>query len=142
MEGHRGVVEEVEEGVQNLGRRVIGMKAGISVCVVVVVLMVSWEWCMCFEPCFLSVVEANCIEVVSFLVEDAIFELSGCFVVVVVEVEVQMVVEVEVEMVVEVEVENFELSVGCVISLFLWCLNEKGGFLVTLESDAGGNECV
>lgn len=134
MEGHRGVVEEVEEGVQNLGRRVIGMKAGISVCVVVVVLMVSWEWCMCFEPCFLSVVEANCIEVVSFLVEDAIFELSGCFVVVVVEVEVQMVVEVE--------VENFELSVGCVISLFLWCLNEKGGFLVTLESDAGGNECV
>ena len=40
MEGHRGVVEEVEEGVRNLGRRVIGMRAGISVCVVVVVLMV------------------------------------------------------------------------------------------------------
>ena len=38
-EGHRGVVEEVE-GVRNLGRRVIGMRAGISVCVVVVVLMV------------------------------------------------------------------------------------------------------
>ena len=67
---------------------------------------------MCFEPCFLSVVEANCIGVVSFMVEDAIFELSGCFVVVVV-------VEVEVEMVVEVEVKNFELSVECVMSLFL-----------------------
>ena len=40
MEGHRGVVEEVEEGVRNLGRRVIGMRARISVCVVVVVLMV------------------------------------------------------------------------------------------------------
>lgn len=39
-EGHRGVVEEVEEGVRNLGRRVIGMRAGISVCMVVVVLMV------------------------------------------------------------------------------------------------------
>ena len=90
---------------------------------------------MCFEPCFLSVVEANCIGVVSFMVEDAIFELSGCFV-------VGVVVEVEVEMVVEVEVKNFELSVECVMSLFLWCLNEKGGFLVTLESDAGGNECV
>ena len=44
--------------------------------------------------------------------------------------------------VVEVEVENLELSVGCVMSLFLWCLNKKGGFLVTLESDAGGNESV
>ena len=33
---------------------------------------------MCFEPCFLSVVEANCIGVVSVMVEDAIFELSGC----------------------------------------------------------------
>ena len=31
--------------------------------------------------------------------------------------------------VVEVEVENFELGVGCVVRLVLWCLNGRGDFL-------------
>lgn len=48
-------------------------------------------------------VELDCLGVVSFKEEDAILELGGCFVVVVL----------------EVKVENFDLVVGCVIGLVL-----------------------
>lgn len=55
---------------------------------------------------------------------------------------VVVVVEVKVEMMVETDVENFELLVRCVMRLVLWCSTERGEFLVTDERDVGGSEYV
>ena len=90
----------------------ICMRAGISVCVVVMVLMIG-VGVVCIESFFLSVVEVDCLGVIFFLMEGDIFELGGVFEVVVL----------------EVEVENFEMVVGCVMRLVLWFLNWRGDLL-------------
>ena len=102
MEDDRGMVIEVEGMVfvRNLGMRQIlkFMRAGISVCVVVVVVRGV------FGEYSLSVMEVECSGVGFQLVGVSIFMLSRAFVVVVV--------------VVEVEMEDSELGVECVIRLF------------------------
>ena len=90
----------------------ICMRAGISVCVVVMVLMIG-VGVVCIGSFFLSVVEVDCLGVIFFLMEGDIFELGGVFEVVVL----------------EVEVENFEMVVGCVMRLVLWFLNWRGDLL-------------
>ena len=87
----------------------ICMRAGISVCVVVMVLMIG-VGVVCIASFFLSVVEVDCLGVIFFLMEGDIFELGGVFEVVVL----------------EVEVENFEMVVGCVMRLVVWFLNWRG----------------
>ena len=88
------------------------MRAGISFCVVVVVV----EGEVFFRKCSLSVMEVVCSGVGFWLVEGGIFKLGGSFVVVV-----------------EVENEEFESVVECVMGpVFLVVL------LVAFESDVGG----
>ena len=94
----------------------ICMRAGISVCVVVMVLMIG-VGVVCIESFFLSVVEVDCLGVIFFLMEGDIFELGGVFEVVVL----------------EVEVENFEMVVGCVMRLVVWFLNWRGDLLWRLS---------
>ena len=60
----------------------------------------------------MSVVEVDSLGVVLFIAKGDIFDLGGDFVVVVV----------------ESEVKNFELVVGCVVRLVLWCSNGTGDF--------------
>ena len=94
----------------------ICMRAGISVCVVVMMLMVG-VGVVCIGPFFLSVVQVDCLGVIFFWWKVTSLSWVGVFKVVVL----------------EVEVENFEMVVGCVMRLVLWFLNWRGDLLWRLS---------
>ena len=118
MKGDSGIVTEdvCEDGIQNLGGRLVLMliRAGILVGEMVVVAggVISFSEKRC-----LSVTEVECLRVGFGLVEGDILDLSGGFI----------------ALLVEMEVDDLELEVGTVVRLIWGYLNWRLYFLWRLS---------
>ena len=127
MQGDSSIVNEdlCEDIMQNLGGRLVLMlmRAGILVGEVVVVvavgvMVVVVAGVISFsEKRCLSVTEVECLRVGFGLVEGGIFDLSGGFI----------------ALVVEMEKDDLELEVGAVARLIWGCLNWRLYFLRSLS---------